>query len=156
MCLCFWDSLPLQPFRSLSLVLPPLQSPHCCPAALNLCHHVAQSTGQSSLYRVTNDILPTHVQWASQPGPGENPGHRNLQFIHRQSQNSSTSFILGVEERSVSYLDVKKDYILFLQTCKSLGIVSIDGEQSQTAYCGFFWDRERPMTKVNIPACEYS
>ena len=31
------------------------------PAALQLCHHVAQSTGQGSLYGVSSNVLPTHV-----------------------------------------------------------------------------------------------
>ena len=54
----------------------------CYPATLQPCHHVSQSTGHGSLYRVNNSTVPTHVEWAGQLGPGENPGHRNVHFIH--------------------------------------------------------------------------
>ena len=60
----------------------------CSLVALPPCH--AQSTGRSSLYWVNSHVLLTGVQWASQPGPGENPGHRNSHFIHNiVSENSN-------------------------------------------------------------------
>ena len=33
----------------------------CAPATLQLCHHVAWSTGRSSLYRVNSNVLLTQV-----------------------------------------------------------------------------------------------
>ena len=50
-------------------------------AALPPCW--TQSTGQSSFYWVNSHVLPTGVQWSSQPGPGENPGHRNSYLTHK-------------------------------------------------------------------------
>ena len=43
------------------VALPPLQPLLLCPAALQLCHCVTQSTGQSSFCRVNNNIYCPHM-----------------------------------------------------------------------------------------------
>ena len=58
--------------------------PRCCNHS-SLCSPAAmQLTALGGvLYIVSNNVLPTRVQGASQPGSGENPGHRNLHFLYK-------------------------------------------------------------------------
>ena len=46
---------------SILVALPPLQPLLVCPAAFQLCHCVTQSNGQSSFYRVNNNIYCPHM-----------------------------------------------------------------------------------------------
>ena len=90
LCMVVLHSCPL----GLSLALPPLQPLLCSPPALQPCHRVVpRALGGAPFIESTVMYCPQVCsEVASQPQPGENPGHRNSHFIHNNKSLEATEF----------------------------------------------------------------